>query len=92
VPTALWLRRTRAGARPDERRLFIDAWNEWGEGCYREPDAQYSGYPNATLQALIAHYARVAANACAAIVDCSRTNYSMALLDPSAGTANGIFE
>jgi lipopolysaccharide biosynthesis protein len=43
-------RRTRP---PDERIAFINAWNEWGEGCYLEPDTQYGrGYLEATLQAL----------------------------------------
>ena len=40
-----WLREmidfTLTHYRGDERLVFINAWNEWGEGCHLEPDATY---------------------------------------------------
>lgn len=42
-----WLRtaafQTTAKFEGDEQLLFINAWNEWGEGCYLEPDSR-QGY------------------------------------------------
>jgi len=33
--------------------VFINAWNEWGEGCHLEPDIQFRrGYLEATRAAL----------------------------------------
>jgi lipopolysaccharide biosynthesis protein len=40
-----WLRaaveRARAEARDAETAVFINAWNEWGEGTYLEPDRDF---------------------------------------------------
>ena len=52
-----WLKaiveRTREKFDPQERFIFINAWNEWAEGCHLEPDQKY-GYAwlNATRNAL----------------------------------------
>ena len=32
---------TRARFTGDERIFFINAWNEWGEGCFLEPDTRF---------------------------------------------------
>jgi len=51
-----WLRFLRTQARidhpdPDQRLIFINAWNEWGEGCCLEPDQQFGlGYLESTLR------------------------------------------
>jgi hypothetical protein len=51
-----WLRRL-AGAltqnRPEERFLFINAWNEWSEGAHLEPDQRHGyGYLEALARVL----------------------------------------
>ncbi|KAB2644789.1 MAG: glycosyltransferase [Verrucomicrobia bacterium] len=45
--------KTRKNFKESERLLFINAWNEWGEGCHLEPDKK-NGYVflNATKRAL----------------------------------------
>jgi glycosyltransferase involved in cell wall biosynthesis len=50
----------RARQRPEaEGIVFVNAWNEWGEGCHLEPDARWGhGYLEATRRALSAVPAR----------------------------------
>jgi hypothetical protein len=45
--------RTRATRSGDERIVFLNAWNEWAEGAYLEPDAAHGrAFLEATRRAL----------------------------------------
>lgn len=47
------IRLTRAEFPGQDRPLFINAWNEWAEGCHLEPDRQYGHrFLEATARAL----------------------------------------
>ena len=52
-----WLRQAISkvqGQPADHRIVFINAWNEWAEGCHLEPDRRHGlGYLEATKRALV---------------------------------------
>ena len=54
---AFWLgqllRQAQRTPNAEERLIFVNAWNEWGEGCHLEPDREHGlGYLEATRDAL----------------------------------------
>jgi hypothetical protein len=47
------IKRARNLLPPQQRFVFINAWNEWGEGCHLEPDEKHGyAFLNATRQAI----------------------------------------
>jgi lipopolysaccharide biosynthesis protein len=47
------VKRTAARHDPEHRIVFVNAWNEWGEGCHLEPDLAFGHqYLEATREAL----------------------------------------
>jgi hypothetical protein len=56
-----WLvRYTRANNAPEDQLIFINAWNEWGEGCHLEPDQEHGlAYLEETYAAVVNEDARL---------------------------------
>jgi hypothetical protein len=53
---------------PEHRVIFLNAWNEWGEGCHLEPDLRHGrAYLEATRSAQTGHAHKQAPAECSSI-------------------------
>ena len=70
----------RARREPDDRFAFINAWNEWAEGCYLEPDQKFG---HACLNAT-----RLALKKAGKAKPRARPAHGRAAVDPRSGDGN----
>ena len=93
-----WLSYARAwtrthAAHPDEAIIFVNAWNEWGEGCHLEPDLRWGlGFLEETFRSrthdprepLQAHASRLHGDLAAALASADGTEGAIGAPPPGA--------